>query len=436
MCSDKYYKSQELLKSAEEIIPLGSQTFSKSKIQYPKGRSPLFLSKGRGGQVWDIDGNNYVDLVCGLLPVVLGYADYDVDMAIKKQLKNGISFSLPTHLEIELAKRLVEIIPSAEMVRFAKNGTDATSAAIRLARSYTGRDHVIALGYHGWQDWYIGSTTRNKGVPSAIRSLTHRAQYNDFESLTSIFKNFPKKIAAVIMEPMSSEEPKSGYLNFVRDLTRQNGAILIFDEIITGFRFSLGGAQELFNIKPDLSCFGKAMGNGMPISAIVGKSEIMKEMEEVFISGTFGGESLSLAAAIAVIDKMKKEPVIDTLWSKGEYLANEVTRIIEKKDLQNFISLSGRAPWKIVNFNNHSNGSSAAIKTLYMIEMINHGVLTIGSHNICYAHSDKDLQIVLEAYEATIDTISKALSGNSNIESSLKCPVISPIFNVRSNNKN
>ena len=435
MSNNKYSKSQKLLISAEAIIPLGSQTFSKSKVQYPLGNSPLFLKKGKKGHVWDIDGNRYVDLVCGLLPVILGYCDPDVDTAIKNQLEKGITFSLPSPLEAELAERLVEIIPSAEMVRFGKNGTDVTSAAIRLARAYTGRDHLIVLGYHGWQDWYIGSTTRNKGIPKVIRNLTHKLPYNDLGAVTATFDKYPDKIAAVIMEPMSSVEPKDGYLKSLRDLTKKKGTILIFDEIITGFRYALGGAQQLFGITPDLSCFGKALGNGMPISAIVGRSDIMKEMEEVFISGTFGGEALSLAAAIAVIEKMKREPVIDTLWSKGEFLANEVTKLIEKKGLKGVMNLSGKPPWKIMNFFDHPNGKSAAIKTRYMIEMIKNGVLTIGTHNICYAHSDNDMEMILRAYDATLTSISEGLSGEVNIEENLDCPVVKPIFNVRESNR-
>ena len=288
--STRYKASQQLLEEAEELIPLGSQTFSKSRIQYPEGKSPLFLHNGLGGRVWDVDGNEYVDLVCGLLPVILGYCDPNVDNAIREQLERGITLSLPTTLEIKLAERLVKIIPSAEKVRFGKNGTDATSAAIRLARAYTGRDHVLALGYHGWQDWYIGATSRNKGVPETVSKLTHKLPYNDVAAIKKALDQYPNQIAAIILEPMSTVVPLTGYLEELRDITHETGIILIFDEIITGFRFALGGAQEYFNVIPDLSAFGKALGNGMPISAVVGRADIMNEMEEIFFSGTFGGK--------------------------------------------------------------------------------------------------------------------------------------------------
>ncbi len=428
--NNKYKNSVELLERATKVIPMGSQTFSKSYTQYPEGMSPLFLKEGKGGRVWDFDGNEYVDLVCGLLPVVLGYCDPDVDKAIKMQLQKGITLSLPSILETELAERLVELIPCAEMVRFGKNGTDATSAAIRLARAHTGRDHIIALGYHGWQDWYIGATTRNKGVPDSVRELTHKLPFNDLDSIKQAINQHPDNIAAIILEPMSSVEPHEGYLEQLRLLTKEKGIVLIFDEIITGFRYSLGGAQELFGVTPDLAAFGKAMGNGMPISAVVGSVKIMKEMEEIFFSGTFGGEALSLAAAIAVIDKMKAKSVIEHLWSKGEELSNQVVKLINKYSLSKVIDLSGKDPWKIVNFHDHEHGSKEEIKTLFMIEMLDNGVLTQGTHNICYAHTDSDIEHVVEAYDRALHVISDSLLSNT-LRKNLNCSAISPVFQVR-----
>jgi glutamate-1-semialdehyde 2,1-aminomutase len=426
----RYSNSLKTLKRSKRVIPLGSQTFSKSYVQYPQGHSPLFIQRGKGGRVWDIDGNEYVDLVCGLLPVILGYCDSDVDAAIKKQLGKGITFSLPSLLETELAERLVEIIPSAEMVRFGKNGTDATSAAIRLARAYTGRDHIIALGYHGWQDWYIGATTRHKGVPNAVSNLTHKLPFNDLDAIYNLFAEYPEDIAAIILEPMSSIEPEDGYLESLREFTKKNNILLIFDEVITGFRYALGGAQELFKVTPDLSCFGKALGNGMPISAVVGKKEIMMEMQEVFFSGTFGGETLSLAAAIAVVDKIKKDQVIESLWKKGSYLSEEVTNRIKENKLSGIIKLSGKSPWKVLNFQDYGDTEGAFFKTFYMVEMLKHGVLTIGTHNICYALNDEDMEHILKAYDKTLMSLSNAIS-DGNIKEKLPCPIIRPVFNVR-----
>ncbi len=425
-----YARSAAMLERAEKVIPLGSQTFSKSHIQMPEGAAPLFLSHGRGGRVWDVDGNRYVDLVCGLLPVVLGYCDPDVDQAIRAQLDNGISFSLATELESALAERLVEIIPCAEMVRFGKNGTDATSAAIRLARAFTGRDRIAVCGYHGWQDWYVGATTRDKGVPAAVSALTHRFPDNDTAALDRLLRQHPNEFAAVILEPVTGQTASGAYLETVRDITHRHGAVLVFDEVITGFRFALGGAQAWLGVTPDLASFGKAMGNGMPISAIVGRADIMAEMEQVFLSGTFGGEALSLAASIAVIDKMRREPVIERLWQTGERLAAEVRGLIARHRLDDVVSLVGQPPWTLLSIRDHPRARGAAIKTMFKREMFANGVLIGGSHNICHAHDDTDIAVVARAYDRTLARIAGALDGD-RLEADLGCPVIEPVFSVR-----
>ncbi|CAA7619848.1 aminotransferase class III-fold pyridoxal phosphate-dependent enzyme [Magnetospirillum sp. SS-4] len=421
--------STALLKRAEAVIPLGSQTFSKSRIQYPED-SPMFLTHGLNGRVWDVDGNCYVDMVCGLLPVVLGYQDSDVDAAIRGQLSNGISFSLATLLETQLAERLVELIPCAEMVRFGKNGTDATSAAIRLARAHTGRDRVAACGYHGWQDWYIGATTRNKGVPAATQTLTHLLPYNDLDAARALFKAHPGEFAALIMEPMNAVDPAPGYLEALKELVHAEGALLVFDEVITGFRYHLGGAQSLFGVTPDLASFGKSMGNGMPISAVMGKAGIMREMENVFISGTFGGEALSLAASIAVIDKMKREPVIQTLWSTGQILADEVAKLAAGHGLADIFSLVGKAPWKILAVQDHPTARKEAIKTLFAREMLRAGVLFLASHNVCYSHDSEDINRVLAAWDRALAKVAAELA-TGRLEERLPCPVVMPVFKVR-----
>src|SRR3989338_6320011 len=271
----KFTKSQKLFRKVSRIIPLASQTFSKSYLQFIKGWAPLFVSHAKGAAIWDVDGHRYIDFINGLLPVILGYQYKAVDEAIKKQLQKGIIFSLSSALEYELASLLRKHIPCAEMARFGKNGSDATTGAVRLARAVTGRDHIAVCGYHGWHDWYIGTTTRALGVPEDTKKLSHKFIYNDLASLEKIFVENPDKIAAVIMEIENYEEPKAGFLEKVKEITHKNGALLIFDEMITGFRWGLGGAQKYYGITPDLACFGKSMANGMPISALVGKKEYM-----------------------------------------------------------------------------------------------------------------------------------------------------------------
>lgn len=426
----RFDRSQELIKRAERTIPIGSQTFSKSKLQFPSGASPLFLTHGDRGRVYDVDGNQYVDLVGGLLPNVLGYRDPDVDWAIRHQLSRGISFSLPTTLEAELAERLTRHIPCAEMVRFGKNGTDATSAAVRLARAATGRDRLIMLGYHGWQDWYIGATTRNLGVPAAVSALSHLAPYGDLGAVETLFKQHPTEFAAIILEPMNTVEPPAGYLQEIKELAHRHGALLIFDEIITGFRWAIGGAQARYGVTPDLACFGKAMGNGMPISAVVGRAAIMGLMEEIFFSGTFGGETLSLAAAIATIDKIERERVIDRLWQTGDRLAAGARERIRAAGLDNVIGLVGAAPWMILTYKDHPRASKEAIKTLFLREMIAAGVLMNASHNVCYAHDEGDIAHVLEAYDHALAELRDSLD-RGDIDRRLGNQVIRPVFTVR-----
>ena len=413
-----------------ELIPVGSQTFSKSYQQYPLRLAPCFLSRGKGGRVWDEDDNGYVDLVCSLLAVTLGYCDPDVDGAIRDQLERGISFSLATRLETELAERLVDVIPSAEMVRYGKTGTDVTSAAVRLARAWTGRDRIGVCGYHGWQDWYIGATTRNLGIPDCVGELTHVLAYNDLEGVDQWMKQHKNEVAAIIMEPMNATEPKPGFLEGIKALTEDHGALLIFDEIVTGFRFSLGGAQEYFDVTPDLSCFGKGMANGMPLAAVVGRADIMSKMDDIFFSGTFGGEALSLAAAIAVIDKMRREPVIDTLWQIGEQLAIKTRLLIEKHGLSDWIRLEGKSVKMGLVFGDHETARKEAIRTVFIREMLSRGVLILNNHNVCYAHDQADLDWVVKSYDKCFATIADELARGS-LEDRIGAPVIEPVFKVR-----
>ena len=426
----RYDRSQRLIERAERVIPTGSQTFSKSKLQFPPGAAPLFVTHGDGGRVYDVDGNEYVDLVSALLPNVLGYRDPDVDLAIRRQLTRGISFSLPTVLETELAERLVKHIPCAEMVRFGKNGTDATSAAVRLARAATKRDRLILLGYHGWQDWYIGATTRNLGVPASVSALSHLAPYGDLKAIEELFARHPGEFAAVMLEPMNTVEPAPGYLEGLKELVHRHSALLIFDEIITGFRWAIGGAQARYGVTPDLACFGKALGNGMPISAVVGRTDIMRLMEDIFYSGTFGGETLSLAAAIATIDKIDRDGVTDRLWAMGGELMTQAIARIAAVGLSEVLGLVGAAPWAILTFKDHINASKEAIKTLFLREMIAAGVLINASHNVCFAHDAADIARVLFAYDHALAVLREALD-RGDVDRRLGNQVIRPVFSVR-----
>ncbi len=425
-----FEKSELLLKRAQKTIPLGSQTFSKSITQYPLGVSPYFIEKGQGSHVWDVDGNEYIDYVNSLAAVTLGYNDPDVTKAVKRQLEDGVIFSLPHPLEMQVAEKIVSLVPCAEMVRFGKNGSDATAGAIRLARAYTHRDRIAACGYHGWQDWYIGATARNRGVPQAICELTHLFSYNNLESLHSLFRKYPGEIAAVILEPMNVEEPRDGFLEKVKELAHQNGAVLIFDETITGFRYAKGGAQEFFGVTPDLATFGKGLANGYPVSAIAGKAEIMHLMEEIFFSFTFGGETLSLAAALATLEKLEREPVIENLSIKGEKIRSGVKQLINRLSLEETLGISGHPSWTFLIFKNTPSYEQSMIKTFYLQEMFANGILILGSHNISYAHTEADLLQLLGVYENFFSLLKNVLAERT-LEKHLRCEPLKPLFKVR-----
>jgi glutamate-1-semialdehyde 2,1-aminomutase len=428
--SERYRRSEELLERALRTIPLGSQTFSKSKTQYPFDVSPYFITRGKGSRVWDADCNEYIDFVSSLCAITLGYNDPDVTAAVRAQLDDGIIFSLPHPLEMQVAEKIVEIVPCAEMVRFGKNGSDATTGAVRLARAYTGRDHVAVCGYHGWQDWYIGSTARNKGVPQATRDLTHPFTYNNIDSLQKVFSDHRDNVAAVIMEPMNAVEPSDGFLEKVKDLTHKNGAVFIFDETITGFRFANGGAQELFNVIPDLATFGKGLANGYPVSAVVGKEEIMHQAEEVFFSFTFGGETLSLAAAMASLTKLRTQPVVRTIWEQGKKVIDGTTALISKHGIGPAITTGGKPCWSFLLFQDTPTCTQWELKTLFLQEVFARGILTIGTHNMSYAHSDDDIATLLRTYDEVFGILRGALD-RGNITSLLRTAPLVPLFRVR-----
>ncbi len=428
--SERYKNSEGMLERALKHIPLGSQTFSKSRTQYPFGVSPYFIQKGSGSRVWDVDGNEYLDFVSGLASITLGYSEPDVDAAVKAQLEEGVIFSLAHPIEIQVAEKICEMVPCAEMVRFGKNGSDATAGAVRVARAFTGRDRIAVCGYHGWQDWYIGATARNLGVPQAVRDLTHNFPFNDLDALSSLLQSRKGEFAAVILEPMNVSEPNPGYLQAVKDLAHKHGAVLIFDETITGFRFANGGAQELFGVTPDLATFGKGLANGYPLSAVAGRADIMALMEEIFFSFTFGGETLSLAASLATMNKLQREPVVKTLSDQGEKIKTGLNKIIVQNEAHQFLSVTGHPSWSFLIIKDTKDVSGYALKTLFMQEMLGRGVLTLGTHNISYAHSDADIKVLLNAYQEVIPTLTSALNP-AVLAKKLACKALEPLFKIR-----
>jgi glutamate-1-semialdehyde aminotransferase len=420
-------KSAAYLERAERAIPGVSQTFSKNPNQFVRGVSPAFIERGRDGRVWDVDGNEFIDFPMSLLPVVLGHNDADVTAAVQAQISEGTIFSLPHPLEIEVSEMLIEEIPCAEMVRFGKSGTDSTTAAIRVARGFTRRDRVAICGYHGWADWYIGTTTRNLGVPVAVSALSHTFDYNNLESLKALFDQHPGEFAAVIMEPTGVVAPDDGFLEGVAELAHDNGALLIFDEVITGFRINLGGAQTHFGVTPDLAAFGKGMANGYPISAVVGRADVMDVFDEVFYSGTFAGETVSLAATKATINKMRREPVIDRLWATGTRLQDGYNAIAAEVGLAMNTACIGLPPHTVAPFSDDAGEDSLALRSLLQQELARRGVLYLVGFNICYAHSDEDVDITLKALRESMQVVADA-KNNNRIEEALAGPAAEAVF--------
>ena len=425
-----FEESEAHLDRAQAVVPLASQTFSKSRTQFPVGASPLFLDRGEGSRVWDLDGNDYVDFISSLCAITLGYQDPDVTNAVREQLDGGVILSLPHKLETEVAELICEMVPCAEMVRFGKNGSDATAGAVRLARAFTERDYVAVCGYHGWQDWYIGSTARDRGVPQSTQDLTLTFMYNDLDSLEKLFAAHPGQIATVIMEPMNVQWPDKGFLEGVRKLCSETGTILTFDETITGFRYANGGAQEYFGVTPDLATFGKGLANGYPVSAIAGRRDIMMLMEEIFFSFTFGGEMLSLAAAKATLEKLKREKVVEQIAKTGQTILDRLPALISEFDLAEVLDAKGHPAWSFLVIKDTAKVNAFQIKTLFMQEFHQLGILSFGSHNISYAHSPGDIDKLMDAYRAIFATLTKALQAD-DFNQYLRCDPLVPLFKVR-----
>lgn len=420
-------RGRELLERTLAVIPGGSQTFSKGPTQFVQGVAPAFAVRGKGCRFWDADGNEYLDCGMALGAVILGYADEEVNEAVRGQLEHGTIFTLPHPLEMEVAEILCRLFPRAEMARFGKNGSDVTSGAVRLARAVTGREVIATCGYHGWQDWSIGATTRSRGVPEAVRRMTAPFQYNRIESLERIFAEHPAKVAAVIMEPVGVIPPEDGFLQRVKDLCRREGALLIFDEVLTGFRFGLGGAQGHFGVQPDLTCVGKAMANGFPLSAILGPKALLREFEEIFFSFTFGGETLSLAATKATLQKMRRQGVAEQIWRQGQWISDGYNVLARRLGLEKATQCVGLGPRTVVQFNGRDEKDSLALKSLFQQECIRRGVLFTGYHLPSFSHAEPEVDRILHVYHSALKVLVEAVE-KGDAAKRLEGRPVEPVF--------
>src|SRR5271156_5587002 len=347
----KFPKSRKLQARSHAIIPGGAHTYAKGDDQFPE-QAPGFIARGKGCHVWDIDGNEFIEYGMGLRAVTLGHVFDPVVEAAYKQMRLGVNFSRPAKIELDLAEAMLEIVDGAEMVKFAKNGSDVTTAAVKLARAYTGRNLIAICGdqpFFSTDDWFIGSTEMNAGIPQAVIDMTLKFPYNDLSRLRDLFEQHPGQIACVLLEAEAITPPAPGYLKAVKELCEKQGALLVFDEMITGFRWHLGGAQKFHGVVPHLSTFGKAMGNGFAIAALAGKREIMRlggldhDQPRVFLlSTTHGAETPALAASLETLRIYREENVVEFLWKQGERLRAGVNQAIARHGIAAYFELAGR----------------------------------------------------------------------------------------------
>jgi glutamate-1-semialdehyde 2,1-aminomutase len=429
-----FRKSDFLRRKSHKLIPGGCHTYAKGDDQYPV-QAPGFIVRGEGCHVWDVDGNEFIEYGMGLRSVTLGHAYKPVVEAAVRQMALGSNFVRPAALEVECAEALLSMVPGAEMVKFGKNGSDVTNAAVKLARAYTGRDLIAICADHPFfsvDDWFIGTTAMNAGIPKAVSDLTVKFRYNDIPSVEELFRQYPDQIAGVILEPEKDTPPAGQFLHELKALCEKQGAVFILDEMITGFRWDNGGGQAFHNIIPDLSAFGKGLGNGFSIAALAGKREIMQlggldhGKERVFLlSLTHGAEAQNLAAAKAVMEVYQREPVIKVLWRQGHRLEAGINKAIQEHKLEGYFGLIGRPCCLVYATRDQDKKPSQAFRTLFLQETIKRGILA-PSLIVSYAHGDKDIDRTVEAVREALAVYRAALA--EGVEKYLEGRPVKPVF--------
>lgn len=416
-------QSTALLQRAERLIPSATQTIAKGPTQFVRGAAPAYLARGSGCKVWDVDGNEYIDLNMAVGPLSLGYCYPRVDEAIKRQLADGITFSLMHPLEVEVAELIARLIPNAERIRYAKSGADVVSAALRLARARTGRERVVCCGYHGWHDWYAATLPPNAGVPKEVKALTGGFSFNDLDSL---LEKLDETVAAVILEPTIFEAPSATFLKEIRAACDRTGAILVFDEMWTGFRIDLRGAQAHFGVRADLITFSKAIANGMPLAVLCGKAEIMDRLaSDVFFYTTFGGEALSLAAAQATILEIEEKQVCQALATNGQTLKDGFNHIAQNCGAT-YLSCTGNACRSLISIA-HPGIDSLLLKSVFQQELLRRGLLWSGFHNMSYSHGPDAVASILAIYEEAIPILHQTVESGTAAQALQGLPV-QPVF--------
>lgn len=429
-----FQESLRLQKKFNDLIPGGAHTYAKCDDQFPEFM-PVYIEKGQGCHIWDADGNEYIEYALGLRSVTLGHGFEPVVEAACKQMLKGTNFGRPAKIELECAERFLEMIDNAEMVKFSKNGSDSTNGAIKLARAHTGRDMIGICADHPFfsvDDWFISTTPMNSGIPEIIQKMTTKFHFNDLESIETMFSEYPNKIACIILEPEKYEPPKNDFLNKAKEICHKNGALFILDEMITGFRWHNGGAQKVYNVDPDLSTFGKAMGNGFSIAALAGKKEfmdlggILHKKERVFLnSTTHGAETHALAATIATINFYRENDVIGFLNQQGMKLKNGVNRASRELGIEDKISIIGPNCCSVYTTRDQQGNPSQPFRTLFLQELMKRGLL-MPSSIVSYSHSDKDINDTIERMNDAMIIYKKALE--EGIDNYLDGRPVAPVW--------
>jgi len=412
----EFANSIRIYKEGMRVVPMGTSTFSRNPNLFVIGRSPLYIKSAKGCRLYDVDDNEFIDYSMSLSMVTLGYADPEVNEAAQTAIDEGLIYTLSCPEESILAKKLTEVVPCADMVRFFKNGSDSCEGAVKLARNYTNKLKVVTVGgYHGFHDWFTASTPRDKGIPKVMADWILTYNYNDIKSIEKTIKSQNREIAALIMEPIINYEPEEGFLEKIRELTEGNNIILIFDEMKTGFRLDIGGAQKYFDVTPDLAILGKGLSNGFPLSALVGKRVLMEQFEDenCFMSGSYATEKASFKAALKTLEILERGEAIRHIWETGEMLKKGTERILSKHDLGDVIKIVGLAPMTHLIISDHKGATVNEIKSFIQQECVKRGVLFVGYHHTSFAHTREDIEFTINVYDEVFSLLSKALEGKS-----------------------
>lgn len=434
MSTSSENRAEQLRRRAHDLVPGGCHTYAKGDDQFPSN-APPFISRGAGCHSWDLDGREYIEYGMGLRAVTLGHGFAPVIEAVAGQLAHGVNFTRPSPIEVECAEQFLEIVASAEMVKFCKDGSHAVDGALRLARAHTGRDMVAICGDHPFfstSDWFIGTTDMNAGIPESTRQQVVKFSYGDIDSLAELFAQHPGRIAAVVMEAARLGEPQPGYLQSVKDTAHAHGALLIFDEMITGFRWHLGGAQNLYGVTPDLSTFGKALANGFSVSALAGRRDVMElggsrhAKERVFLlSTTHGAETHQLAAAIATMRFYRDHPVVETLHARGERLRLGFMKAVAEHGISEYVGTVSRDCNLLFTTKDNDKQPSQPFRTLFMQEMVRRGVIA-PSFVVSYSHSEQDIDRTIEAAHEALRIYRLALE--NGVGGYLQGSPVKPVF--------